>query len=381
MTAPLDDDTIVGDATVVTENRTDAETDSGTCPDTKAAIRFMTMADRLTTALTRAVPGKDGPARLCVAAALAGGHILVEDAPGTGKTRLAVALADSLGVGWSRIQFTADLLPGDITGTLWFDQSGGSFRLRKGPVFSSVVLADEINRAGPRTQSALLEVMEENAVSIDGASYRVPEPFIVIATQNPRDRAGVYPLPDAQLDRFMIRIGLGYPSHTAAVGILLADSSPSVSRQDPVDVVTAAQLDWMRTSARTVHIADAVADYIVTLTETLRADRRVEGGPSIRGMLAWTRLCRVWAAMHGRTYVTPTDVSELAVPTLAHRLSLTDDARYSDVDAAALVSEALDAVPVPCADAHAAATRTPSSRSCLPLPRRRHTRTTKQEDR
>ena len=286
----------------------------------------------------RAVLGKRHVVELVLTAMLSDGHVLLEDVPGTGKTSLARAVAQSVQGTNTRIQFTPDLLPGDITGITVYDQKTGRFEFHAGPVFANIVLADEINRASPKTQSALLEVMEEGRVTIDGVSREVGVPFLVLATQNPVEQAGTYRLPEAQLDRFLLRTSLGYPDHAATVRIL---DGAAVSTADLRPIVTPQALVGMADLAATVYVDALVLDYIARLVDATRSADEVRLGVSIRGALALTRATRTRAAAQGRTYATPDDVKALAVAVLSHRLILHPEAEFDGVTAEAVIGQVL----------------------------------------
>jgi MoxR-like ATPase len=288
----------------------------------------------------KAILGKEHSIRLVVTAMLSGGHVLLEDVPGTGKTVLAKALANTVEGTQSRIQFTPDLLPSDVTGVTIYDQSSGRFEFHPGPIFASVVLADEINRASPKTQSALLEVMEEGVVTVDGVGHPVGAPFIVIATQNPVEQAGTYSLPEAQLDRFLIKTSLGYPDHATTVDLLLDSSNRSrASAVRPIiasdSVTTLAQL------ASEVHTDASVMGYLSEIVTATRDDKDAALGVSIRGALALARAAKTWAISAGRTFVTPDDIRDLAQPVLAHRVIVDPESEFAGVSAADIVERAV----------------------------------------
>ena len=265
--------------------------------------------------------GKSEVVRLAVTCLLANGHLLVEDVPGVGKTLLARALAVSVGLDFSRIQFTSDLLPADIIGVNIFDQNSSEFVFKAGPVFSNIVLADEINRTAPRTQSSLLEAMSERQVSIDDKTHQLPQPFLVIATQNPLESHGTYPLPESQLDRFLMRISVGYPARDVERSILINRGG-----REPIDDLTpvlgAGDVQRLQASIDDIRFDDSLADYIMDIVEATRATARLATGVSPRGALALMRASRAYALVNGRTYVLPDDVKAMAVPVLSHRVSL-----------------------------------------------------------
>ena len=294
----------------------------------------------------RVIMGKPEAIRLAVTCMLAEGHLLLEDFPGTGKTTLARAIAQSVQGTNSRIQFIPDLLPSDVTGVTIYDQKSGEFEFHAGPIFANIVLADEINRASPKTQSALLEVMEESRVTVDGQSYNVGQPFMVIATQNPIEQAGTYRLPEAQLDRFLMKTTLGYPDHEATMRILATGGSRPRSTALPA-VISTSQVAEMSQLAASVHIESSVFDYIARLTAATRTLDDVRLGVSIRGALALVRASRVWAASLGRHFVVPDDIKMLAIPCLAHRLILDPEAEFNGVQAVDVMAEVVGSVPPP----------------------------------
>ncbi|GAB3802374.1 MoxR family ATPase [Humibacter antri] len=294
----------------------------------------------------KAILGKEHAIKLVVAAMLSGGHVLLEDVPGTGKTVLAKALANTIQGTQSRIQFTPDLLPSDVTGVTIYDQSTGRFEFHQGPIFASIVLADEINRASPKTQSALLEVMEEGIVTVDGVSHPVGNPFMVIATQNPIEQAGTYTLPEAQLDRFLIKTSLGYPDHDTTVRLLM-ESSNRARAASVSAIIASDSVATMEQLAADVHADGAVMGYLSELVTATRSDKDAALGVSIRGALALARAAKTWAIAAGRTYVTPDDVRELAVPVLAHRVIVDPEAEFAGVKSEDIVDRAVATVNPP----------------------------------
>ena len=293
----------------------------------------------------RVIVGKHREVRLALVALLCRGHVLIEDVPGTGKTVLAKAIARSLGCSFRRIQFTPDLLPSDVTGLSIYNQKTHEFEFRPGPILAQVVLADEINRATPKTQSALLECMEERQATIDGITYPMPDPFLVIATQNPIEYEGTFALPEAQLDRFMLKIRMGYPG--PAEEILILDEQKRQHPLETIDVVVSAdELRAMQAAVREIYVDPSVSDYIVRLVGATRTHPDVYLGASPRGSLALYRASQALAAIHGRDYAIPDDVKELAEPALGHRVIVKTSSTVRDVEPGQIVREVLDSVPV-----------------------------------
>lgn len=311
-------------------------------PDLSAV---QTLAQAIIHNVERVIVGKREPIELLVVALLVEGHVLLEDVPGVGKTMLARAVAQSLGVDFKRLQCTPDLLPNDVTGVSVFHQPTGTFEFRPGPVFTNILLADEINRATPRTQAALLEAMQERTVSADGVTHHLPRPFLVLATQNPIEYEGTFPLPEAQLDRFLFRFTVGYPTQAEEGQILRA-----LQRVHPIEslrsVASGADLVAVQPQVWEVHVDDSVVDYITTLVRATREHRDVALGASPRGSLALFKAGQAWAALHGRDYVIPDDVKRLARAALPHRLLMKPESGLRGRTAVNIVEEILDATPL-----------------------------------
>lgn len=304
------------------------------------------VASRLRENIMKVIVGKDEVINLTLAVVLCEGHLLLEDVPGIGKTTLARALAASLGCSYRRIQFTPDLLPSDVTGLSWFNQKKQEFEFRHGPVMSQVVLADEINRATPRTQSALLEAMQERQVTIDGVTHSLPRPFLVMATQNPVELEGTFPLPEAQIDRFLMRIAIGYPNETEENSILerfrLSDPLPDLK-----PVTTPKEILDLQQERRQVRVAEPVREYIVRVARATRGHPEIELGISPRGTLSLYQASQAWAAIHDREFVLPDDVKEMAPYVMTHRLMISPQAQLRGRRLEELVADIVEAVPVP----------------------------------
>ena len=309
------------------------------------STRIQEYGERVLGNVERVIVGKHHEVRLALVALLCRGHLLIEDVPGTGKTVLAKAIARSLGCSFRRIQFTPDLLPSDVTGLSIYNQKTQEFEFRPGPIMAQVVLADEINRATPKTQSALLECMEERQATIDGVTHKMPDPFLVIATQNPIEYEGTFALPEAQLDRFMLRLRLGYPQPQEEVTIL-EEQKVVHPLEDLEEVLGVDQLRSLQQEVRGVYVDPTVSDYIVRLVNATRSHQDVYLGASPRGSLALYRAGQALAGLVGRDYVIPDDVKVLAEPALAHRLIIKTSASIHDVDPAQVVRELLASVPV-----------------------------------
>ncbi|GAA2522991.1 MoxR family ATPase [Pilimelia columellifera] len=306
---------------------------------------FAEVGARLCHSVGQVVLGKPEVVRLAVTALLAQGHLLLEDVPGVGKTTLARALAAAVRGKWRRVQFTPDLLPSDVTGVTVFHQGAGEFEFHPGPVFANIVIADEINRASPKTQAALLEVMEEGLVTVDGARHPVPRPFLVVATQNPVEMDGTYRLPEAQLDRFLMRLSVGYPDESTEVEVLRGAAGRSPESLSPV--TDTAAIAEMGAFAAGVHIADPLYTYAVRLAAATRRHPQTRLGVSPRGVIALTRAAGVYALLHGRGYVVPEDLQALVPAVFAHRLLLTPDAHLRGATAEAVLQEVVAALPAP----------------------------------
>ena len=304
------------------------------------------LVGELRAGLSQVLRGKGPVIDLALIGIFAGGHVLLEDVPGVGKTTLAKALARVFGVRFTRVQFTPDLLPGDITGSLVLDPEKGTFAFHRGPVFTNVLLADEINRASPRTQAALLEAMNESQVTVEGETHPLEAPFFVVATQNPADYQGTYPLPEAQLDRFLVRISIGYPSPHDELEMLFARQN-----RDPLDELTALctqqSLVAIQETVRKVEVKPLVARYLLAIVEATRSDPELELGVSPRGSLSLFRAAQAHAFMCDRDYVSPEDVKAIAVATLSHRVGLRDEVRYGGGDGAGVVTRIVSTVRVP----------------------------------
>jgi MoxR-like ATPase len=309
-------------------------------------MKIKQTADLIKENVARVIVGKDDVIELCLVALLCEGHVLLEDVPGIGKTTLAKALARSIGCSFKRIQFTPDLLPSDVTGILYFNQKTQEFEFRQGPIMAQVVLADEINRATPRTQSALLEAMQERQVTVDVETMPLPRPFVVLATQNPIELEGTFPLPEAQIDRFLMKVALGYPSEPDENAILLR-----YEREDPLEtlgpVVQATDLLAMQQQIKEILVEESVRDYVVKVVRATRAHAAVELGVSPRGTLALYKTAQALAALRDRQFVIPDDVKYLAPPVLTHRIIISPQTRLRGRRPEEVLAEIVETVPVP----------------------------------
>ena len=315
------------------------------------------LADRIVQNVEQVIVGKTHVVRLALVALLCGGHLLIEDVPGVGKTILARSLARSTGCTFRRIQFTPDLLPSDITGVSVYNQRDQNFEFRQGPIFAQIVLADEINRATPKTQSALLEAMEERQVTVDGVTRPVPHPFMVMATQNPIEYEGTFPLPEAQLDRFIMRLHLGYPSVTDEV--LIMDRQQHAHPVESLEQMTnETEISQLQAAVKSIYVDPLIKQYIVSLVESTRQHPGVYLGASPRGSLALYRTTQAMALLDGRDYVAPDDVKALAYNTLGHRVIVNPSARVKNVTPTTVIEECLERLPVPGARARGGSTST-----------------------
>src|SRR5260370_1880991 len=301
---------------------------------------------RVVSNVERVIVGKAQGVDLSLSAGSCHGHVLIEDVPGVGKTVLTKAIARSIGCSFKRIQFTPDLLPSDITGVSIYNQKTGNFEFRPGPIMSQIVLADEVNRATPRIQSALLEAMVEAPVTVDGVTYRLPEPFMVMATQNPIEYEGTFPLPEAQLDRFMMNIKLGYPNASDEMNILDTHQYHH-PLEDLAQIMTAEELVLIQKQIRSIHVEPTIREYIVAIANATRRHSKIYLGASPRGSLALYRASQALAALRGRSYVIPDVVKLLSKPTLPHRIIVTPAARVRAITSTAILDEILQSVPVP----------------------------------
>ncbi len=347
--------------TAISSAATDSTTISDAARSAPSVADVQVASENLVNQMERAIVGKRETMELIVTALLADGHVLLEDVPGVAKTATARALAEASGLGFSRIQFTPDLIPADITGAAVFTggNTQGGVEFKPGPIFANLVLGDEINRAPPKTQSALLEAMEERQVTVDGETRPLPKPFMVIGTQNPIESEGTYPLPEAQMDRFLVRTGIGYPTTEDEISLILKRAERQTERLALDQVLTSEHVVQLQKLVETVHVSEPVARYIVELVEATRASTRTIAGASPRGSLGLLKATRAKAAMAGRNFVLPDDVKALAIPVLAHRILLLPDQWVRGVKPEQVIAEVLQQVPAPVAtdaadDSHAA---------------------------
>ena len=310
-------------------------------------LRVSTLSKQVIAEVERAVVGKRSLLEMMMASVLAGGHMLLEDFPGLGKTLIARSFAKALGLEFKRIQFTPDLLPGDITGGYIFNRTTNKFELRRGPIFANIVLADEINRASPKTQSALLEAMQEGQVTIEGETLPLPEPFLVLATQNPIEYEGTFPLPEAQLDRFMLKLAVGHPTLEEEKLILRRRRERRRDEVNLREVTKADQVLDLREAVETVHVDPDLENYIASLVHATRSDRRVAVGASPRGSLAFLKMARANAALDGRDFITPDDIKRYATPILGHRVILQPEYWMSRTVTDDVIRDSVEKTPVP----------------------------------
>jgi MoxR-like ATPase len=318
--------------------------------EAKPGVAVQELATAVADAVEQAIIGKREAVELVLFALLADGHVLIEDLPGLGKTLLARSFAQVCATDFARIQFTPDLIPSDITGASIYDRSSGSFTFERGPIFTNILLADEINRAPGKTQAALLEAMEERQVTLENTTRQLESPFLVLATQNPIEYEGTYPLPEAQLDRFLVRITVGYPSEDAEREILLERSRRRTERIELEPVCDRETLRAMQASVEEVHVAPPIAEYAVAIARATRESPQLAVGASPRGSLALMKLARARAAYLGRDFVTPDDIKAISIPALAHRLTLAPELWVQRIDPAEAVRAAVASVPVPVLD-------------------------------
>ena len=318
--------------------------------EAKAGVAVQELATAVADAVEQAIIGKREAVELVLFALLADGHVLIEDLPGLGKTLLARTFAQVCAMDFARIQFTPDLIPSDITGASIYDRSSGSFTFERGPIFTNILLADEINRAPGKTQAALLEAMEERQVTLENTTRKLESPFLVLATQNPIEYEGTYPLPEAQLDRFLVRIAIGYPSEDAERDILLERSRRRRERIELEPVCDQQALRGMQAAIEEVHVAPPLAEYAVAIARATRDSPQLAVGASPRGSLALMKLARARAAYLGRDFVTPDDIKAVSIPALAHRLTLAPELWVQRIDPAEAVRAAVASVPVPVLD-------------------------------